>query len=288
VLGPETSDADATEFRRRFGCPVVTGYGSSEGAIQMQPIRAPRPGALGRAAPGTDVVVVDPDTLEECPVARFDERGRLLNAGVAIGEIVRRDPAVRFEGYWDNADADAERMRNGWFWSGDLGYRDADGIFYFAGRNADWIRVDAENFAAAPVERIIARHPDVAGVAVYGVPDVQSGDQVMAALEMRPGRSFEPDGFAAFLAVQPDLGTKWAPRFVRVMSALPVTGTQKIDRKPLRAQAWYGDDPVWWRPERTAPYRELTAGDVAGLEAGLARHGRTALLDAALLDVDGR
>jgi fatty-acyl-CoA synthase len=283
VLGPESSEADAAAFRRRFGCPVVTGYGSSEGAIQMMPLRAPRPGALGRAAAGADVAVVDPETLEECPAARFDERDRLVNADEAIGEIVRRDPAVRFEGYYKNAAADAARMRNGWFWSGDLGYRDGEGIFYFAGRTADWLRVDAENFSAAPVERIIARHPDIAGVAVYGVPDVQSGDQVMAAVEMRADRAFDPDGFAAFLAVQRDLGTKWAPRFVRVVPALPVTGTQKIDKKPLRARLWYGDDPVWWRPERSAPYRRLNRADIAALEEGLARHGRTALLES-----DGR
>ena len=68
----------------------------------------------------------------------------------------------RFEGYYDNPDATQDRSRNGWYWSGDLGYRDDEGIFYFAGRTADWIRVDGENFAAAPIERILGRLPDVA------------------------------------------------------------------------------------------------------------------------------
>ena len=121
--------------------------------------------------------------------ARFDDDGKLVNADEAIGELVGRNALDRFEGYYNNDEATAERTRNGWYWSGDLAYRDEDGVFYFAGRNADWIRVDGENFAAAPVERIIPRFPGVAGVAVYGVPDERTADdQVMAAIELRRRR----------------------------------------------------------------------------------------------------
>ena len=99
------------------------------------------------------------DPARSCPRPAFDDDGRLLNAGEAIGEIVGRNVVDRFEGYYNNPEADAERTRNGWYWSGDLGYRDDDGVFYFAGRAGDWLRVDAENFATAPVERILARFP---------------------------------------------------------------------------------------------------------------------------------
>jgi fatty-acyl-CoA synthase len=276
ALGPESSPADVTAFGERFGITIIQGYGQSEGAIVLTPTRGA--GALGVPAPGQDVAVVDPATGEECPRARFDDDGRLVNADAAIGEIVRRDAGVHFEGYYKNDAAAAERTRNGWYWSGDLAYRDADGVFYFAGRTSDWIRVDAENFAAAPVERIIARHPDVAGVAVYGVPDPITGDQVMAAIELRPGRDFDPHGFESFLAGQRDLGTKWAPRFVRVVDALPATGANKIDKKPLRAAAWCTDDPVWWTPGRGDPYGRLTEDDERQLEAEFAAHGRRHLL----------
>ena len=277
-LGPESSDVDVAAFRARFGCPVFGGYGSSEGAIRMLPVRAAHPGALGVPPDDMDVAVVDPETGEECAVAEFDDHGRLLNAAEAIGEIVRRDPAMRFEGYYNNPEAEAERTRNGWYWSGDLAYRDDAGVYYFAGRTADWLRVDAENFAAAPVERIIARHPAVAGVAVYAVPDTRTGDQVMAAVELRTGEVFDPAEFLRFLTSQPDLGTKWTPRFVRIVDALPVTGADKIDKKPLRGAQWYGRDPIWWQPERDAPYRRLRAADVARLEADLATHGRESML----------
>lgn len=278
-LGPESSAADLKAFRARFGVPIVTGYSQSEGAITLQPVRGKHPGALGVIADGADVVVVDPATGVECERACFDDNGRLVNADRAIGEIVRRDASVRFEGYYNNPEAEAERTRNGWYWTGDLAYRDDDGVFYFAGRSSDWIRVDAENFAAAPIERIIGRHPGVAAVAVFGVPDPQSGDQVMAVLEMRAGAAFGPEEFAAFVVSQPDLGTKWFPRFVRVVDDLPVTGAGKLDKKPLRATAWL-EGEVWWQPARGEDYRRFTAADAAALHDEFVHHGRETFLPA--------
>ena len=279
ALAPESSPADVAAFQERFGIPIVGGYGSSEGAIIITPVRDAKPGALGVPAGDADVAVVDPATGVECPRAEIDENDRLLNGGVAIGEIVRRDPRLVFEGYYKNAEATEERNRNGWYWSGDLGYRDDGGIFYFAGRTADWIRVDGENFAAAPIERIIGRHPAVGAVAVYGVPDPITGDQVMAAIELRAGTSFDGEEFSRFLAAQPDLGTKWAPRFVRLVDAIPVTGADKIAKLPLRAAQWRPDPgEVWWQPVRGAGYERFTEADAAALTRAFEAHARTALL----------
>jgi fatty-acyl-CoA synthase len=276
VLGPETSPADSELFKARFGCPVFAGYGSSENAIILMPAPAEKRTALGTAPPGDDIAVVNQETGEECPPARFDEHGRLLNAEEAIGEIVGRNVLGRFEGYYANPDAEQDRRRNGWYWSGDLAYRDAEGVFWFAGRTADWIRVDGENFATAPVERVVERFPGLRSVAVYGVPDERNAeDQVMVALELDDPAAFDPAAFAEFLAAQADLGTKWAPRFVRIVERLPVTGTDKIDKQPLRRDAWNTDDAVWWRPDRRAPtYVPFTAADAAVLDGSLAEHRR--------------
>ena len=186
---------------------------------------------------------------------------------------MRRDPPLVFEGYYNNDEATAERSRNGWYWSGDLGYRDADGVFYFAGRTADWIRVDGENFAAAPIERILGRHPDVAAVAVYAVPDPVTGDQVMAALELRAGRTLRsrrvrdvPRRRSATSARSGRRGSFRARR-----RAIPVTGADKVDKKPLSAPPGSTTDPVWWRPARGEPYRRLTERDAAHLAELLAR-----------------
>jgi fatty-acyl-CoA synthase len=277
-LGSEASPQDRKEFRRRFGCFVVEGYSSSEGAVVIQPFSGMPPGALGRPKEGADVVVIDPETGLECPPARLGDGHVLLNPDEAIGEIVGRDGLSAFEGYYANPEATAERGRDGWYWTGDLGYRDEDGTFWFAGRTADWLRVDGENFAAGPVEQVLARSPGVRGVVVYAVPDPRTGDQVMAALELAGDAAFDPIAFADFLAAQPDLGTKWAPRFVRIVTAIPLTATGKVDRKPLRTERWDTTDPVWWRPTPTAPYRPLTADDVAGLRQAFADAGREMML----------
>jgi fatty-acyl-CoA synthase len=277
AFGNEAADLDIERFERRFGCKVIDGYGSTEGGAHIGRTPDMPKGALGMAGEG--VVVLDPDTGEECPRARFDDEGRLVNPDEAIGEIVNTQGAAGFEGYYKNDEANAARVREGLYWTGDLGYRDEVGYFYFAGRDFEWLRVDGENFAAAPVERILARQPDVVLAAVYAVPDPDVGDRVMAALQLRPGASFDPEGFVAFLAAQPDLGTKWAPRFVRVSEALPVTETSKVLKRVLRRERWECDDPVWWQPEKGAPYRRLEPADADGLRDAFASRGRLAALD---------
>ena len=186
-FGNEAAPLDIDRFAQRFGCVVVDGYGSTEGGINMSKTDDTPPGSLGVPIPGFRAEIVDPDTGSECARARFDENGRLLNAEEAIGEIVNPDGAGSFEGYYNNPEANAERMRDGKYWTGDLGYRDDAGFFYFAGRNSDWLRVDGENFAAAPLEQIISRHPDVVLAAVYAVPSPEVGDEVMVALHLHAG-----------------------------------------------------------------------------------------------------
>jgi fatty-acyl-CoA synthase len=270
VFGNEAAEADVARFATRFGCTVVDSYGSTEGGAVVSRTPDTPPGALGRAPEGT--LIVDPETGEECQRARFDDRGRLLNAAEATGELVSTTGGAGFEGYWEHEEAERDRLRNGWYWTGDLAYRDEAGFFYFAGRSGDWLRVDGENFAAAPVARILERHPAVRLAVVYAVPDPAVGDQVMAALELHEGRRFAPDDFARFVGEQPDLGTKWGPKFVRVCQQLPMTATAKVLVRDLRAEGWHCTDPVWWSPEGRAgsSYRLLEASDVADLDRALA------------------
>jgi fatty-acyl-CoA synthase len=247
---------------------VTDSYGSTEGGATV--VRTPDtpPGALGVGPEGT--VVLDPSSGEECPPARFDERGRLLNAEEAIGELVSKGGGAGFEGYWRNDEAQRSRLREGWYWTGDLAYRDENGFFYFAGRDHDWLRVDGENFASAPIERIMQRHPDVALAAVYAVPDPAVGDQVMVAVQLRPGlETLDGDELPAFLAAQGDLGTKWAPRFVRMSAALPITATNKVLKRGLRAERWNCSDAILWQPEKGGPYRILSTQEAAALETAV-------------------
>ncbi|GAA2425292.1 AMP-binding protein [Actinomadura vinacea] len=282
LFGTEASAQDLAGFAARFGCRVIEGYGSSEGAISLQKTPDTPPDALGVPQQGMEVAVLDGQTGAECERARFDASGGLLNPGEAIGEIVGLNAAGAFEGYYNNPEADAERVRDGKYWSGDLGYRDAEGYFYFAGRGADRLRVDGENFAAAPVERILSCWDPVVMCAVYPVPDPRTGDQVMAALELREG-PFDAGAFAAFLAARPDLGTKWAPRFVRIVGAMPLTATGKVDKRPLRKARWDAGTSghggvVWRRPGRALAYEPLTLEQADALRAEFGANGRAHVL----------
>jgi fatty-acyl-CoA synthase len=260
-------------FELRFGCRVVAGYGSSENAVVFVPKAGLPPDSLGSPLAGLDVAVVNAETMEECQPARFEGSGHMVNAAEAIGEIVGRNALGRFEGYYKNPEATAARSRLGWYWSGDLGYRDEQGTFFFAGRNIDWLRVDGENFASAPVERALNRFEGVTGVAVFGVPDERTvDDQVMAVLELAEPTRFDPSAFDGFLAAQADLGTKWTPRYVRVMDRLPVGATNKLDKLALKEAGWRVDGPVYWRPDRRRPLRLMSEDDARGLEASFGLH----------------
>lgn len=255
AFGNEANERDVAEFGRRFGCTVWDGFGSTEGAVIITRDGDCPPGSVGRGFPG--VAIYDARTRAECPPARFDAAGMLLNPEEAIGEIVNTTGAGLFSGYYNDAEATAERLRHGMYWSGDLGYRDANGWIYFAGRTGEWLRVDGENLACAPIERILQRLEQVSRVAVYAVPDDRVGDALMAALVLREGASLTPREFAAFLQSQPDLSPKAWPRHVWVTygdDALPVTATNKVIKRQLMARGLDVASGTTWERERDGEY----------------------------------
>jgi fatty-acyl-CoA synthase len=230
VYGNEGVPGDIERFGLRFGCVVQDGFGSTEGGVAIARTPDTPAGSLGPLPEG--IAIVDPDTGEPCP------------AGV-VGELVNTAGPGRFEGYYNDEAAEAERMAGGVYHSGDLAYRDDAGYAYFAGRLGDWMRVDGENLGAAPIERVLLRHPDITEVAVYPVPDPVVGDQVMAAVVLEAGAEFDAGKFRAFLAEQPDLGPKQWPSHVRISSELPRTVTFKVLKRQLSAQGVDCGDPVW-------------------------------------------
>jgi fatty-acyl-CoA synthase len=272
MFGNEASHGDIDRFAERFDCAVRDGYGSTEGGVNLSRMSGMPAGALGIA--DENVAVLDPETSQPRPFARFDEAGRLLNAEECLGEIVSFTGAKGFEGYYRNTEANEAKTRGGIYWSGDLGYMDESRLVYFGGRDYEWIRVDGENFAAAPVERIMARYPGVVLAAAYGVPNEIVGDDVMVALQLAPGATFDGEHFGAFLAEQSDLGTKWAPRYIRISAELPVTATSKVLKRQLRTERWEASDEVWWQSERHAAYRRLNANDVRAIQSSFESRGR--------------
>ncbi len=272
-LGNEAAHADLREFERRFACTLLDTYGSTEGGVALARDREAPEGSLGLAmAPG--MKVMNAETMIECERAQLDERRRLLNADEAIGELVNTDGVPDFEGYWKNEKANAKRTRGSIIWMGDRGYRDADGYFYFVGRDGDGMRVDGENVGTSQVEQVLARHPDVVIAAVYAVPDPVLGDRVMAALQLREGAEFDAHTFAEFLREQDDFGSKWMPSFFRIADALPLTPTSKVIKRPLRQEKWRCADPIWWQSNKSAAWRRMTTKDVEDWEQEFVERGR--------------
>lgn len=211
-----------------FGCDFIQGYGLTETAgvaTILMPAdhrlalagRAELLRSAGRPVMGADVRIA----LED---------GGLAPAG-GIGEIQIRGPNL-FSGYYNNADRTASAWTaDGWFRSGDAGYRDADGYVFVIDRIKDLIITGGENVFPQEVERAIATHPTVAEVAVYGVPDARWGEAVAAALVLKDGQRFDEDAMRAF--VDHRLARFKAPRHYRVLPELPRNATGKVLRRAL-------------------------------------------------------
>ncbi len=280
AFGNEGSPEVVEAFARRFGVEVIDAYGATEGGVAVNREPHMPAGALGRAP--AHVQVVDEDGNEK-PRALLDDHGRVLNAQESVGEIVNTAGAGPFEGYYNNDEATASTTRNGWYWSGDLGYKDEQDYLYFAGRNADWIRVDGENFPAGPIEAALRRAPGVVLAVAYGVPDDQAGDQVMAGLVLADDATFDPDAFARWLDAQDAIGPKWRPRYVRILHDPPTTGTNKIVKRTLVQEKFrhdrVGADEVFVRPRDAPTYTPFTDDDERALLASFVRYQRERFWD---------
>ncbi|MCK8673342.1 long-chain-fatty-acid--CoA ligase [Rhodococcus sp. HM1] len=271
MYGNEGTAPAIAEFRRRFDAVVVDGFGSTEGGVSIPATPGAPAGSLGRLP--EDIHILHPETGKPCPPAEFDSRGRIVNADEATGELVNVRGAGQFAGYYKNPEADAERVRDGRYYSGDLGFRDADGFVYFAGRSSGWLRVDGENIGAAPIERVLLRYKGFAQVAVYAVPDRYVGDRVMTAVIPSADNAFDPVAFARFLDSQPDLGPKQVPTLIRVCTDFPRTATFKVLTRSLSAERWHCADPVWVRERGENEFRLLTEELAESLESDTATTG---------------
>jgi fatty-acyl-CoA synthase len=273
---PQVVDA----FAERFGLRVIDGFGATEGGLAVTRVDDAPPGSVGRAGPELRIVSEDG---EELPRATFDAAGTLVDPVACVGEIVNTSGIGVFEGYYNNDEANARATRNGWYWSGDLGYLDEQGFLYFAGRNADWIRVDGENFPVGPIEAVVARHPDVLACAAYGVPDPEAGDRVMLGLVLRDGAVFDPSAFAQWIDGQADMSPKWRPVHVRVSAALPISPTNKVLTRTLVHQKYRpdrtGEDALWFRGRGDAAYRPFGPEEADALRQRMDEFGRLQFWD---------
>jgi crotonobetaine/carnitine-CoA ligase len=218
LVGNGTGEALAT----RLGVRGYVIYNMTElnTPLQARPGVPTPAGSCGCPRPGVEVRAVDENDLE-VPVG---ERGEL---------IVRSDvPWDMNLGYLNQPEASVRAWRNGWFHTGDVFVRDADGFYYFVDRTKDTVRRRGENISSFEVEAEVVAHPDVAECAVVAVPDAREGEEVRAIVALRQGATLGAEELIAF--VGPRLPAFMVPRYVDFVDELPRNPTGKVLKHELR------------------------------------------------------
>jgi long-chain acyl-CoA synthetase len=206
-------------FEKVFDCIILEGYGLSETspvASFNHPDAERKPGSIGTPIEGVELRLVDDAGAEV--------------AGDGVGEIAIRGHNV-MKGYWRRPDATAEAVRDGWFHTGDIARRDGDGCYYIVDRKKDLIIRGGYNVYPREVEEVLYEHPAVAEAAVIGIPHESLGEEVAAAVALKPGASATPEELREHVKKQV-AGYKY-PRRVWLVDALPKGPTGKILKRDI-------------------------------------------------------
>ncbi|TWG98218.1 long-chain acyl-CoA synthetase [Nocardioides sp. J9] len=210
------------QFEERFGVTILEGYGLSETSPVASFSRLGaevRVGSIGTPIPGVEMKLIDPDGWDEVT----DPDG--------IGEIAIKGHNV-MKGYYKRPDATAEAINDeGWFRSGDLARKDADGWYYIVDRSKDMIIRGGYNVYPREIEEVLLTHPAISLAAVIGVPHESHGEEIKAFVILKPGASATPDEIVAWGKEQ--MAAYKYPRIVEVVEALPMTATGKILKREL-------------------------------------------------------
>jgi long-chain acyl-CoA synthetase len=211
------------EFEEKFGAPILEGYGLSESspsATFNRPDRPRKVGSIGLPIWGVELKVVS-------------DSGETLGDG-ENGEICIRGHNV-MKGYHNRPEATAETIdAEGWLHTGDIGYRDADGYYFIVDRKKELVIRGGFNVYPREIEEVLYQHPAVLEAAVFGMPDATMGEEVVAAVALRPGQSAEEGALVAF--VKERVAAYKYPRRVWVLDTLPKGPTGKILKLELKAQ----------------------------------------------------
>lgn len=221
TLGPELLDWG----REHLGVTVNEFYGQTECNLivaNCAALTAPRPGSMGRAVPGHDVVVLD-------------DRGNVAHAGIE-GEIaVRRPDPVMFLRYWNNREATDKKFLGDWLLTGDRCRQDDEGHFWFVGRADDVITTAGYRVGPGEIEECLMKHPAVALAAAVGIPDPLRTEVIKAFIVLKPTNA-PSEGLATEIQefVKRQLAAHEYPRLLEFVDTLPMTATGKIMRGELR------------------------------------------------------
>lgn len=238
-------DASAIAFGKRFGCTIRTTFNMTETSMPIVSEDNPTAlGSAGRPRPGMEARIVD---TNDCEVPDGE-----------IGELLLRcdTPWAMTHGYHRNPEATAQSWRNGWFHTGDRFRKDAEGNYFFVDRAKDAIRRRGENISSFEVEAELGAHPAVREAAVVAVQSELSEDEVLAAVALVDGATFDPVDMIDFL--RPRMAHFMIPRYLRVVADLPKTPTMKVQKHILRDEGI--TDDTWDRVAANVEVRSARLG----------------------------
>ncbi|MBV9521398.1 MAG: AMP-binding protein [Alphaproteobacteria bacterium] len=206
-------------FEKRFGIAIRECYGMTEASSFTTQNRAGKIGSIGTALPYFEVRIADAE-------------GRFLGPGER-GEIRVREkmPGLIMPGYFRAPEATAAALQDGWLRTGDLGWQDEEGFFFYAGRTKDCVRRRGENIAAFEVERVFDAHPEIAECAVIGVPNELSDEDIKLFVRPKPG--CRPDPRALIQWCESRMARFQIPRYIAFVDALPKTATERLRKELL-------------------------------------------------------
>lgn len=222
-------------FENRFGTKIYEGYGSTEcGMVTMNTAEGRKIGSIGKTSPGYQVRIVD-------------EQDQELPPG-EIGEIVTRpnQPFIMMKEYYHMPKETLSAFRNLWFHTGDLGYYDEDGFFYFVDRKKDVIRRRGENISSMELERIINSHPDVVESAAIGVSS-ELGEEEVKVVVVRRNQTLTEEELIDYCCSK--MARFMVPRYVEWAESLPKTPTQRVQKYKLKKAGV--TEQTWDRESRT-------------------------------------
>ena len=221
LLGGAAATPELVERAHAAGFPIATTYGLTEAAsqvcTQLPDDTRRKPGSVGKPLPFTNLRVIDKNDSD-------------MALG-EVGEIIVNSPTL-MTGYVDNPEATAKTLRDGWLYTGDLGYLDEDGDLWLVQRRSDLIISGGENVYPAEVEAALKSHPSVRDAVVVGLAHPEWGQQVAAVVVLRPGHVLITDELTTYLRTR--LAGYKLPRFIKFMDALPLTASGKIERHAVQ------------------------------------------------------
>jgi crotonobetaine/carnitine-CoA ligase len=217
AVGAQADPRKLKEYETRWSLEMIELFGMTEGGGTINRVGNRRIGSCGTAFENHKIKIVD-------------ERGN-LQLPLESGEIIFTGPSLTL-GYWNNPAETQKSYRNGWMYSGDMGYMDADGFLYFLDRKKDIIRRNGENISSAEIERVLLSHPKIMEAAAIPVPDVLRGEEIKVYIVIKPGVHIQPEEIIEWC--ESIMAKYKIPRFIEFRESLPKTATQKIQKEILK------------------------------------------------------